>query len=166
MALAGLADESIVRGPAWRFLDLGRRLERALRLLGLVEAMLVPADRPGGGPARATRPCSPPRRASSPTGAATAATSSSTPLCDLLLVDDTNPRSLAFQLDRLSEDLASLPERRDNRQTRGRIDDASRLVDASRLARTSSGRRRPRRTSVWSSSCSTRGAASWRWPTG
>ena len=50
------------------------------------------------------------------------------PLCELLLADDTNPRSLAFQLDRLAEDLASLPERRDQRQTRGRVDDANRLV--------------------------------------
>ena len=48
MALAGLAAESIVRGPGWRFLDLGRRLERALLLLGLVEAMVVPPIGPHG----------------------------------------------------------------------------------------------------------------------
>ena len=34
-ALAGLSLESTVRGPAWRFLDLGRRLERALAVLRL-----------------------------------------------------------------------------------------------------------------------------------
>ena len=33
-ALAGLATESTVRGPAWRFLDIGRRLERSLAVLG------------------------------------------------------------------------------------------------------------------------------------
>lgn len=48
-ALAGLSNESVVRGPGWRFLDLGRRLERALLVLGLVEATLAGPD--GGGPA-------------------------------------------------------------------------------------------------------------------
>ena len=113
MALAGLSAESIVRGPGWRFLDLGRRIERALLLLGLVEAMVVPAIPPAPPSNRSTRRCWPPARASSPTGAATAATSSSTPSCDLLLGDDTNPRSMAFQLDRITEDLAFLPDRRE-----------------------------------------------------
>ena len=40
------------------------------------------------------------------------------PLCDLLLGDDTNPRSLAFQLDRITEDLAFLPDRRELHQQR------------------------------------------------
>lgn len=39
-ALAGLWNESVVRGPAWRFGDLGRRLERSLVVLGLVDAVL------------------------------------------------------------------------------------------------------------------------------
>lgn len=45
----GLWAESTVRGPAWRFGDIGRRLERALVVLDLVEACLDPADpdRPG-----------------------------------------------------------------------------------------------------------------------
>jgi uncharacterized alpha-E superfamily protein len=32
-------------------------------------------------------------------------------LIDLLVLDDRNPRSLAFQVDRIREDLASLPDR-------------------------------------------------------
>ncbi len=45
-ALAGLVMESMVRGPGWRFLDLGRRLERAVLLLGVIEATPVgPAGR-------------------------------------------------------------------------------------------------------------------------
>ncbi len=43
-ALAGLWAESTVRGPAWRFGDLGRRLERALVVLGLVDACLGRPD--------------------------------------------------------------------------------------------------------------------------
>ena len=43
-ALAGLWQESTVRGPAWQIGDTGRRLERCLVVLDLVEAA-----RPGGG---------------------------------------------------------------------------------------------------------------------
>jgi uncharacterized alpha-E superfamily protein len=39
-AFAGLWHESIVRGPAWRIGDTGRRLERALVVIDLVEAVL------------------------------------------------------------------------------------------------------------------------------
>ncbi len=42
-AFSGLWDESTVRGPAWRFGDIGRRIERALVVLGLVDACLRPA---------------------------------------------------------------------------------------------------------------------------
>jgi uncharacterized circularly permuted ATP-grasp superfamily protein/uncharacterized alpha-E superfamily protein len=38
----GLWDESTVHGPAWRFGDLGRRIERSLVVLGLVDACLGP----------------------------------------------------------------------------------------------------------------------------
>jgi len=50
-ALAGLWAESTVRGPAWRFGDLGRRLERALVVLGLVDACLGHPDAVAPGPA-------------------------------------------------------------------------------------------------------------------
>ncbi len=48
-SLAGLWNESVVRGPAWRFGDLGRRIERSLVVLGLLDATLdatldAPAD--------------------------------------------------------------------------------------------------------------------------
>jgi uncharacterized circularly permuted ATP-grasp superfamily protein/uncharacterized alpha-E superfamily protein len=54
-ALAGLWQESTVRGPAWRIGDTGRRLERCLVVLDLVDAVcrdwLEPADGGAGGPA-------------------------------------------------------------------------------------------------------------------
>ena len=43
LALAGLVNESMVRDPGWQFLDAGRRLERALLLVRLLRATLVPA---------------------------------------------------------------------------------------------------------------------------
>jgi uncharacterized circularly permuted ATP-grasp superfamily protein/uncharacterized alpha-E superfamily protein len=48
-AFVGLWDESTVHGPAWRFGDLGRRIERALVVLGLVEACLGPLGVADGG---------------------------------------------------------------------------------------------------------------------
>jgi uncharacterized circularly permuted ATP-grasp superfamily protein/uncharacterized alpha-E superfamily protein len=43
-ALAGLWHESIVRGPAWLIGDTGRRLERALVVVDLVEAVVQPTS--------------------------------------------------------------------------------------------------------------------------
>jgi uncharacterized alpha-E superfamily protein len=50
-AFIGLWDESTVRGPAWRFGDIGRRIERSRVVLGLVDACLrrVPAQRSADG---------------------------------------------------------------------------------------------------------------------
>ena len=125
-ALIGLANDATVRGPAWRFLDLGRRIERALLLLGLVEASLVPAVPPAATQAlyetvlTATESLVEYRRRYRSDLALDA-------IVDLLLVDDANPRSLAFQLDRLTEDLAGLP-------SRGEPADHVQLVDASARA--------------------------------
>jgi uncharacterized alpha-E superfamily protein len=109
-ALSGLVDESVVRGPGWRFLDVGRRLERALLVLGLVEAMLDGPDQGEDGPFRleallaACETLLVYRRSfrSDVTPAAVA---------DLLVGDPTNPRSVRFQLDQLAVDLNDLPSR-------------------------------------------------------
>ena len=73
-ALAGLVMESMVRGPGWRFLDLGRRLERAVLLLGVIEATL--SDPPADDVAQPVYDLvlGAPARAWSPTAAGTAAT--------------------------------------------------------------------------------------------
>ncbi len=42
LALAGVLQESMIRGIGWRFLDMGRRLERALQTVSLIRALLVP----------------------------------------------------------------------------------------------------------------------------
>jgi uncharacterized alpha-E superfamily protein len=104
-ALGGMVMESMTRGQGWRFLDLGRRLERSLytvRLLGdtlvrananeapLLEALLEIADC-----AITYR-----RRYLAELQAA--------PVLDLLLADESNPRSVAFQLVALSDHLEQL----------------------------------------------------------
>ncbi len=43
LALAGLAQESMVRGQGWHFLDLGRRIEHTLQTTSLLRSLWVPA---------------------------------------------------------------------------------------------------------------------------
>ncbi len=102
--LAGLSAENMVRSPAWRFLDIGRRLERALNtcrlarqfagesaevddlsaLLDLCDSQIVFRSRYLTGPMRV-------------------------PVVDLVLLDPHNPRSLLFQMEQIAEHLAGLP---------------------------------------------------------
>lgn len=42
LAMSGLNQESMIRGFGWRFLEMGRRLERALQSAALLRALLVP----------------------------------------------------------------------------------------------------------------------------
>jgi uncharacterized alpha-E superfamily protein len=106
-ALAGLAMESTVRGPAWRFLDLGRRIERGIALLGSVEAAVGQAVDP-----LAFQPLIEAVLAANESLVAYRRRYRSDvelhAVVDLLVRDDVNPRGLAFQLDRLREHLASL----------------------------------------------------------
>lgn len=105
-ALSGLAMESMTRGHGWRFLDMGRRLERALQMLSLLhagfsagaerdsallEALLAVAD------------SSISYRRRYLAGLHPAA------VVDLLLVDDGNPRAVLFQVMALREHLRHLP---------------------------------------------------------
>ncbi|MFT3853522.1 MAG: circularly permuted type 2 ATP-grasp protein [Ilumatobacteraceae bacterium] len=106
-ALAGLATESTVRGPAWRFLDIGRRLERALAVLGAIEAGLgVDVDsftlQPLAETVLAANESLVTYRRRYRSDVVLDA------VLDLLVGDETNPRGLAFQLDRLREHMAAL----------------------------------------------------------
>ena len=106
-ALAGLAMESTVRGPAWRFLDLGRRIERSLAVLGSVESALG-AD----ASSMALQPLADAVLAANESLVAYRRRYRSDvdldAVLDLLLRDDSNPRGLAFQLDRLREHVSAL----------------------------------------------------------
>ena len=106
-ALSGLIMESTVRGPAWRFLDMGRRLERALAVLGAVEAALAPAASAAG-----LQPLADAVLSSHESLVAYRRRHRSDvdlhAVLDLLLRDDANPRSLTYQLDRLREHAAGL----------------------------------------------------------
>ncbi|WP_245593430.1 circularly permuted type 2 ATP-grasp protein [Azospirillum halopraeferens] len=132
-ALSGLEQESMTRGPGWRFLDIGRRVERALHGVALVRGVHVAdsgrMDRADLAAAldvllelaesfmsyrerhfAAMRPG---------------------PVLALLLADETNPRGLAFQLAVLERHLARLP-RMPEGQTENPMAVAARIVGDAR----------------------------------
>jgi uncharacterized alpha-E superfamily protein len=108
LALGGLGIESMVRDLGWRFMDAGRRLERSIQLLSLLRATVTEV--------RGTAADS--LLLESVLMAVESiityrfryrSHAQLETLLDLLLLDRGNPRSLAYQLERLSEDLDALP---------------------------------------------------------
>jgi len=107
-ALAGLASENMVRSAAWRFLEIGKRLERALAtcrvashlgaaddaealglLLELCDSQIIYRARYLTGPVR-------------------------DPVLDLVLLDADNPRALMFQVRDIVDHLDRLPSLRED----------------------------------------------------
>lgn len=105
-AFSGLEMENMTRGHAWRFLDMGRRLERAINVVTLLQTGLHSRENQGPsvlGPILEIADSSMTYRRRYfghpewPT------------VADLLIADDSNPRSLAFQLGALLEHVNRLP---------------------------------------------------------
>ncbi len=106
-AFSGLVMESMTRGDGWRFLDIGRRLERALQMIEMLRRGLNPASRDEGGELQTLLEIAD----SSLTYRSRYLTSMRADLViDLLLLDEANPRSAAFQLARLREHVEGLPD--------------------------------------------------------
>ena len=103
---AGLASESMTRGPGWHFLDLGRRIDRAQNLLRLIELLLVPYAKNSRQLLEALLDiCD-----SSMTYRYRYLMSYEIgPVLDLLVVDPSNPRGLAFQFVQILQHLDALP---------------------------------------------------------
>ncbi|MEI7728852.1 MAG: circularly permuted type 2 ATP-grasp protein [Verrucomicrobiota bacterium] len=104
-ALSGMEMENMTRGHGWRFLDFGRRLERGVHLVRLLRAALAPE-----------LPLPPMLELllaisdSSMTYRRRYYAEAQLPgVLHLLLSDETNPRSLAFQLEALRDHCANLP---------------------------------------------------------
>ena len=108
-AVAGLFQENTNRVAGWRFLDMGRRVERGINTCRFVRSF---ADRDATGEtldvlldlidSQITY------RSRYLIGAALV------PVRDMALLDPFNPRSVAFQLDRTNEHLAALPVLRED----------------------------------------------------
>ena len=103
-ALAGMTSENTTRGPGWRFLDLGRRLERAHFSAELILATLVPAlDDSVLDAVLEIADCSITYRSRYLMSLQVA------PVLDLILCDATNPRAMIFQLERVLDHVTHLP---------------------------------------------------------
>lgn len=138
-AFTGLTLENMTRGSSWRFLDIGRRIERTLQITRLLQMTLVPV--------------------SSEEDQILLSDSMLTivdsimsyrrryrygikipGLLDLIISDESNPRSLAFQLSKLERHIDSLPQQNESgsRTELGRLtlETATliRLADVNRLA--------------------------------
>mgnify|MGYP003385043858 CR=1 FL=1 len=108
LALSGLSHESMVRGTGWRFLEMGRTLEKSYQMTSLLQSALV-SDQPENDLATVLESVlltfemlvSYRRRYRS----GVEITSS----LQLLMIDKANPRSLLFQLTALKEHIDNLP---------------------------------------------------------
>ncbi|HSG65648.1 MAG TPA: circularly permuted type 2 ATP-grasp protein, partial [Gammaproteobacteria bacterium] len=138
-AFSGMAMENMTRGYGWRFLDMGRRIERIRAINHLVQHLTVHDDPETDGGlelllelADSTmtyrgRYHTAPRIAR---------------VLDLVLADESNPRSIAFQAARLNEHLAVLPHTEDeglltdDQRITTQISNDLRLADVHKLGAT------------------------------
>lgn len=106
-AFSGLATENMTRGHGWRFLDMGRRLERAIQTVRLVRHGFGFDAIPGDPEMTAVLEI-----ADSTLTYRSRYLNSLQPdlVLDLLLLDEGNPRSTAFQISKLRKHVDRLPE--------------------------------------------------------
>ncbi len=144
-AFSGLVMENMTHNPGWSFADIGRRIERAMLIAHLVRATLVESS-----------------DETTFDGLLEVADSTITyraryrglvalePVLDLVLTDETNPRSVAYQLVAIDEHLKTLPgtERgaglTPSARTALRDLSSIRLADLSTLSRTGPDGKRER----------------------
>lgn len=108
LALAGIATENMVRDPGWLLLDTGRGLERALQVVSLLRATLV--DSYGPDVDRVVVEATLTSSESIVTFRRRYRGRAGVPaVLELLVLDPSNPRSVAFQLQRLLTDLRAVP---------------------------------------------------------
>ncbi|WP_287126574.1 circularly permuted type 2 ATP-grasp protein [Desulfobacter sp.] len=106
-AFAGLALESMTRGMGWRFMDMGRRIERALHMITVMTSLIQGNTVPDSSDLEAVLEVAD-SRITYHTRYRT--TLHMEPLVDLLLLDEINPRSVGFQLAALYSHLETLPK--------------------------------------------------------
>ncbi len=111
-AFSGLAMEGMTRSLGWRFMDLGRRVERALHHINLIHFGLPQVCVASQSALEALLEVSDSimtYRARYRTAFQLA------PVLDLLLVDESNPKSLAFQFSQLAAHVEQLPRQSERR---------------------------------------------------
>jgi len=127
-AFSGMEMENMTRGHAWRFLEIGRRVERASNLAAMLRAAvtmggadaLVPVLEYSDSTMTYRR-----RYFARPDWPST---------LDLLLGDASNPRSFAFQLNAMGRHLIELPDPADNRPLRRKFAEMEAALHAADFA--------------------------------
>jgi uncharacterized circularly permuted ATP-grasp superfamily protein/uncharacterized alpha-E superfamily protein len=105
-ALSGLAQENMTQLAGWRFLELGRRIERALLTSRLTRCFAQPGAPDGELDVLLELADSQISYRQRYVMIAALA-----PVVDLVMLDPNNPRSVLFQLDRIETHLGALPKR-------------------------------------------------------
>jgi uncharacterized circularly permuted ATP-grasp superfamily protein/uncharacterized alpha-E superfamily protein len=139
MLLAGVSGsmaENMTRAADWRFLDMGRRIERALNISDLLQQVFSQPNPVSAAMLASLLVCADSRY----TYASRYLTNMQPEaVADLLLLDATNPRSIAFQTGIIAEHVVNLPvSAAEEPQTKRRklalgIDSAIRLADVREL---------------------------------
>lgn len=151
LALNGITAENMVHDAAWQFLDSGRALERAVMLVGLLRSCLsAPALRAGVTADAAGRWSVPPQQLVL-TAVMTATESVVTyrrrhggrpevaVVLGLLVADPSNPRSVAFQVQRLQRALGRLPYASANDRPQRLLTDLAELTTEAAVRRVCHG---------------------------
>jgi uncharacterized alpha-E superfamily protein len=138
-AFSGLTMENMTRGRSWRFLDAGRRLERALQIARLLQSTMAPVADIENETLLSDSMLS--IVDSMMTYRRRYRYGINVPqLLELVIYDESNPRSLAYQLSRLEEHVTALPNRNEivsrTELERIALESATlvRLADVNRLA--------------------------------
>jgi uncharacterized alpha-E superfamily protein len=105
-AFNGMVAENMTRGYGWRFLDMGRRIERLRSLVQVVQQLGVRGEAQDDGALELLLELADSRMTYRARYHATPQLSA---VLDLLLCDDSNPRSAVYQVITLSEHMAHLP---------------------------------------------------------
>lgn len=105
-ALGGMVVESMTRTQFYRFLDIGRRLERAIQSAELIRTCLVDTR---GASASLLEALLESADSIMTYRARYRASVKLAPVLDLLVTDETNPRSVAYQLETLARHVDKLP---------------------------------------------------------
>ncbi len=124
-SFSGLAQENMTRLAGWRFLELGRRIERAVDTCRFINQFA--GDR---GPDAALDVLLELCDSQITYRQRYVMIAARTPVIDLVVLDPNNPRSVAYQFDRIEEHLAALPKH----QPDGRLSPAQQIAAAAATA--------------------------------
>ena len=109
MAFSGLTQESMIRGVGWRFMEIGRRLERASQIVMFLQSMLVEGVS-ASDQATILQATLLVQEVLITYRRRYRANMDVAHSLEIILLDNSNPRSLRYQLEQLQELIDKLPE--------------------------------------------------------